>query len=95
MRLAGLSNVAAERGLDRWGSLSMETLVRSAPQLLLLTGYRADQPSLANAVLAHPALEALTQRVETVRVPSALLACGLPESLSAAELMQAARARLP
>ena len=58
MTLAGLRNVAAEQGLDRWGSLSMETLLRSAPDLIVLTGYRASQPSLANAVLAHPALRA-------------------------------------
>ncbi len=31
MKLAGVRNVAAEQGLDRWGSLSMETLLASAP----------------------------------------------------------------
>ena len=56
LELAGLRNVAAERGLDRWGSLSMEALLRSAPELVVLTGYRSTQPSLANAVLDHPAL---------------------------------------
>ena len=56
MTLAGVRNVAAEQGLDRWGSLSMETLLRSAPELIVLTGYRASQPSLANVVLEHPAL---------------------------------------
>ena len=57
--LAGLRNVAAEQGLDRWGSLSMEALLRSAPELIVLTGYRSAQPSLANAVLEHPALRRL------------------------------------
>ena len=54
----GVRNVAAEQGLDRWGSLSMEALLRSAPELIVLTGYRSTQPSLANAVLEHPALRA-------------------------------------
>ena len=62
LELAGLRNVAAEHGLDRWGSLSMEALLRSAPELIVLTGYRSTQPSLANAVLEHPALRQLGGR---------------------------------
>jgi iron complex transport system substrate-binding protein len=95
MRLAGLRNVAAERGLDRWGSLSMETLVTAEPALIVLIGYRSEQPSLANAVLRHPALDALSRRAMTARVPAALVSCGLPQSLAAAELMQAAAQREP
>src|SRR5690606_31998570 len=34
LELAGVRNVAADQGLDRWGSLSAETLVRSRPELL-------------------------------------------------------------
>jgi iron complex transport system substrate-binding protein len=92
LRLAGLSNVAAERGLDRWGSLSMEALLRSSPELIVLTGYRSSQPSLANAVLEHPALAKLAA-ARTVTVPTALWACGLPGSIEAAALLQ--RTALP
>jgi iron complex transport system substrate-binding protein len=88
--LAGLDNVAAERGLDRWGSLSMEALLRSAPELIVLTGYRSAQPSLANAVLEHPALAQLGMLRRTVTVPSALWACGVPASVGAAALLQTA-----
>jgi len=90
LRLAGLANVAAERGLDRWGSLSMEALLRSAPDLIVLTGYRASQPSLANAVLEHPALESLGATHRTVTVHTALWACGLPRSIEAASVLQQA-----
>jgi iron complex transport system substrate-binding protein len=90
LALAGLANVAAERGLDRWGSLSMEALLRSAPELIVLTGYRSTQPSLANAVLEHPALERLGATRRTVTVHTALWACGLPGSLEAATLLQRA-----
>jgi iron complex transport system substrate-binding protein len=93
LALAGLVNVAAERGLDRWGSLSMEALLRSAPELIVLTGYRSTQPSLANAVLEHPALERLRATRRTVTVHTALWACGLPGSIEAAALLQ--RAALP
>jgi iron complex transport system substrate-binding protein len=93
LRLAGFANVAAERGLDRWGSLSMEALLRSSPDLIVLTGYRSSQPSLANAVLEHPALASLGATQRTVTVHTALWACGLPGSIEAAALLQ--RAVLP
>ena len=91
--LAGLRNVAAEQGLDRWGSLSMEALLRSAPELIVLTGYRSTQPSLANAVLEHPALKRLGAVHRSVTVPSALWSCGLPRSLESAALLQQAARR--
>lgn len=87
---AGLRNVAAEQGLDRWGSLSMEALLRSAPDVIVLTGYRAAQPSLANAILAHPALDALAAERTTVTVRAAYWACGLPRSLESAATLQRA-----
>ena len=88
--LAGLRNVAAEQGLDRWGSLSMEALVTSSPELVVLTGYRSEQPSLANAVLEHPALVRLGAARRSVTVHTALWACGLPGSIEAAALLQRA-----
>lgn len=88
LTLAGFTNVAAERGLDRWGSLSMEALLRSAPDVIVLTGYRSSQPSLANAVLEHPALRRLGGTERTVVVHTALWACGLPRSIEAAALLQ-------
>jgi iron complex transport system substrate-binding protein len=92
MTLAGVRNVAAEQGLDRWGSLSMETLLRAAPELVVLTGYRASQPSLANAVLAHPALRGVRDTRPTVTVRTAYWACGLPQSLDSADVLEHAAA---
>jgi iron complex transport system substrate-binding protein len=93
MTLAGIRNVAAEQGLDRWGSLSMETLVRSSPDLLVLSDYHANEPSLANAVLEHPALARLGARYRSVVVPARLSSCGLPQSLESTALLQEAAAR--
>ncbi len=90
LTLAGLRNVAAEQGLDRWGSLSMEALLRSSPEIIVLTGYRSPQPSLANAVLEHPALAKLQAAKRTVIVHTALWACGLPGSIEAAAVLQRA-----
>ena len=93
MTLAGVRNVAAELGLDRWGSLSLETLLRSAPDLIVVSGYHARAASLANATLQHPALRRLQTQVHTVTIPAPLAACGLPNSLQAVELLQDAVAR--
>ena len=92
MKLAGVRNVAAEQGLDRWGSLSMETLLASRPELIVLTGYRASQPSLANAVLEHPALRLVRGERRTATVPAPYWDCGLPQSLDAAAMLQRAAA---
>jgi iron complex transport system substrate-binding protein len=70
----------------------METLLRSRPELVVLTGYRSAEPSLANAVLDHPALATLST-ARTVTVPSALWACGLPRSLESIALLQRAAAQ--
>ena len=90
LTLAGFTNVAAERGLDRWGSLSMEALLRSSPDVIVLTGYRSTQQSLANAALEHPALARLGATERSVTVHTALWACGLPRSIEAAALLQRA-----
>lgn len=93
MTLAGLRNVAAARGLDRWGSLSMETLLYSRPDLLIVTDYRRSEASLANGFFDHPALRQLLQRVPAATVPAKYWACGLPESLRSIELMREAAGR--
>jgi iron complex transport system substrate-binding protein len=93
LSLAGVRNVAAEQGLDRWGSLAMETLLRSSPDLIVLTGYRTAQPSLANAVLEHPALRRVRAAKRTATVSGSYWSCGLPQSLDAVELLQRAAAQ--
>jgi iron complex transport system substrate-binding protein len=93
MTLAGVRNVAAELGLDRWGSLSLETLLRSSPDLIVFSGYHANAASLANMTLQHPALARLRGKVRTVTVPAPLAACGLPASLRAVDILQDAVAR--
>jgi iron complex transport system substrate-binding protein len=84
LELAGLDNVVAE--LDRWGSLSVETLLASDPDVIILTTYRADEPSLANSFFSHPALASIgdTTRIE---LPAKYFSCGAPESITAAEML--------
>ncbi|HEX5421201.1 MAG TPA: ABC transporter substrate-binding protein [Gammaproteobacteria bacterium] len=94
MSIAGLDNLAADRGLDRWGSLSIETLLRARPALLILTDYRRGEASLANTVFAHPALHDLAAHTASLVVPAAEWGCGLPQSLDSAAAMERAAAPL-
>jgi iron complex transport system substrate-binding protein len=88
--LAGLSNVAAEQGLDRWGSLSMETLLEARPSMLLFTSYRPGEPSLANAILEHPAMTRAGASLQSLSVDSSYFACGLPRSLDVVDVIRRA-----
>jgi iron complex transport system substrate-binding protein len=95
MSLAGLVNVARAQNLDRWGSLSMETLLLAKPDLILAIGYRIGDASLANAALAHPALRTMRDRARSITLPGRYWACGLPESLESAEIVLDALAASP
>ena len=87
MRLAGLYNVAAAAGLDRWGSLSMEALLTSGADLMIVSNYRSTAASLTNQTLQHPAFKILARRIKVREIPANLLACGGPWNLLAGELM--------
>jgi iron complex transport system substrate-binding protein len=90
LRLAGLRNAAAEQGLDRWGSLSMEAVLRAAPALLVMTGYRAHEQSLANLVFEHPALQRVGDRTLRTTVAGKYWSCGMPDSLHSVEILRGA-----
>jgi iron complex transport system substrate-binding protein len=83
LELAGLENDIAD--LDRWGSLSIEALLTSRPEYLVITRYRSDEASLANSFLTHPALVSLARTQKTLQVDARYFACGAPASLTAAE----------
>ncbi len=95
MQLAGLRNVAAAQGLDRWGSLSMETLTLAEPALIVYTDYRRADASLANAILGHPALAHLNEKIATVTIAGNYWSCGLPKSLESASLLRASLRNVP
>lgn len=95
MRLAGLENIAALDGLDVWGSLSLESLVTSRAELLVFTGYRRNEPSLANEYLAHPLLGRLEATRRSAAIDAAFWSCGVPASLDSAEALLAAASGAP
>jgi iron complex transport system substrate-binding protein len=88
--LAGFTNQAAIMGLDRWGSLSLEALLSSGAQRIVVATYRTDAPSLANQFMQHRVFRRLRRELDIVPVAAQLLACGTPASLEAVRQMNAA-----
>ena len=87
LEIAGIRDAATEIGLDAWGSLSVETLLRADPELLIVSDYKLATASLANAWLAHPAVATLAQRRPAVRLAARYWACGAPQSLDSVSIL--------
>ncbi len=95
MTRAGLTNLAAERGLTGTAQMPLEALVSSDPQLLVL-GPRYRGNALAHQILDHPALQAWADSRHVVTIEDAAWVCGTPLVLKAvARLVAARRATAP
>jgi len=91
MTRAGLTNVAAELGIDNYGQIPLETVVANAIHVLILSASRDGPPALATEILRHPVLSALSDRTRLVVLPGRLWNCGGPAVVEAIErLMQVA-----
>ena len=84
----GFTNIAAETGLKGFGALPLETLVASAPELIIFETMGDDgSPSVAGELLRHPAL---SKGIARVSVPMRLWACPDPALVDAATLIAGA-----
>ena len=73
MLLAGLRNLAAERGMFGFNQLDLELLLSAKPQILIIEEGTAEAFSLAREYLAHPALSNTAFKI--VRLPAGLSGC--------------------
>lgn len=73
MLLAGLRNLAAERGMFGFYPLDLELLLSAKPQILIIEEGTAEAFSLAREYLAHPALSNAGFKI--VRLPAGLSGC--------------------
>ncbi|MFE0753575.1 ABC transporter substrate-binding protein [Inquilinus sp. NPDC058860] len=89
LRRVGVRNLAAERGLEAYGEIPLESVALAGVRLLILNQPENGAPSLGEAMLDHPILGALPE-LRVVRVPSRLWTCGGPEVVEAAALIAAA-----
>jgi iron complex transport system substrate-binding protein len=90
MTLAGLHNVAAELGIENYGTVPLEHVVLHAVDILIVSSSRDGPPALATEILRHPVLARLADRVRIISVPSRLWNCGTPAAVEAVELLRAA-----
>ena len=91
LEAAGLRNLAAEVGLVGYGRLSLEHLLNADPDILVFGSDESGPPSLAEATLRHPALDAARETTKLVILPDNLWRCAGPMVAEAVAHLRAAR----
>jgi iron complex transport system substrate-binding protein len=92
---AGLTNLAAELGIDNYGQIALETVALGRADILILNTTPDGPPSLAHEILHHPVLARLGDRLKLVALPSKLWTCAGPAVIDAIELLLDAAAPKP
>lgn len=94
LELAGWQNVASEKGIESYGTLELETILKLAPDVLIQSPYSADTWSRAQALNSHPALRTRGLKAPLIVIPSAQTICGGPWSLGVVHQLQDARLKI-
>ncbi|MGU3537590.1 ABC transporter substrate-binding protein [Methylobacterium sp. A54F] len=96
IRAAGLVNVAAEIGRDRFGQVPLEAAAMADADLIVVDEAAPGAPSLADTLLHHPVFRALAREHRTVAIPNRYWTCPGPQVAEVvARLAAAANARAP
>jgi iron complex transport system substrate-binding protein len=90
MSIAGLDNLAPSLGIGEYGNIPLEAMLVARPARILHLVYRPGVPSLADAMMQHPALLARTRDTPMLTVRGNLLTCATPMVATAAEQIAAA-----
>ena len=90
LAFAGFRNVAEEEGLERGGRLPLERLVMAAPDLVV-SGTKYPGASRSEAILDHPAFQALPGRSDGRALADRDWICGTPYVLNAVADMRSLR----
>ena len=96
IRAAGLVNVAAEIGRDRFGQVPLEAAALANVDLVVVDEGAPGLPSLADTLLHHPIFRALAREGRTVSIPNRFWTCPGPQVAEVvARLAAAANGREP
>lgn len=93
MQLAGLRNLAAERGMSGFNQLDLELLLSAKPQFIIVEESPDSAYSLAREYLRHPALAQADLHI--LRLPAGLSGCAASVIGDVAALLQQQLAALP
>jgi iron complex transport system substrate-binding protein len=89
LNLAGLDNLAAQKGIDFYGNLSLETVLESDPDILIINDETRNKHSLAQRHLQHPALQRWLKNKTVIKIPPQFWICGGPMMADAVEYLVA------
>ena len=95
LRAAGFRNLAADLHLGAAGTLPLEALVATPPDLLVLSGSVDEYRTVVADNLRHPALTALRRQRPSIVLPWRTWLCGTPYVAEAVESLAQARRALP
>lgn len=94
LKATGLGNAATGWGVSFIGPVNLEALLLDPPDGLVLGPPSDREPSLSQAVLSHPAMEAVKRQVEVAYVPGTAWVCGTPMVAGVVEELAALRAAI-
>ncbi len=91
MVAAGLHNMAEDVGISYWAYMSMEHLLLAKPEIIVSGGFDPKRPSIAEAVVAHPAMRKSGATARILEVPARTWDCAGPMNAEAAKILAGAR----
>jgi iron complex transport system substrate-binding protein len=91
MVAAGLHNMAEDVGISYWGYMSMEHLLLAKPEIIISGGFDPKRPSIAEAVVAHPAMRKSGATARIMEIPARMWDCAGPMNAEAAAILAGAR----
>ncbi|MBX2824953.1 MAG: ABC transporter substrate-binding protein [Gammaproteobacteria bacterium] len=94
LTLAGWDNLAAQQGVQYFGSMSLETLIVNAPDAIVESPYSPGTWSRAQRLTRHPALGVQGINPKVITLPSRSTICAGPWTLDVIEQLQAERLML-
>jgi len=94
MELAGWQNAASIAGIEQYGKLSLEEIIRLAPDALIESPYSPGTYSRAQNMSRHPALLGSGLKPHIINVPSRMTVCAGPWTIEVLETLQAERIKL-
>jgi iron complex transport system substrate-binding protein len=91
---AGLEDLSATLGIDKYERIPLEAVVTHAPDVLILSSFRDGPPAIATEVLRHPVLAKMSDRMHVVVMPGRLWTCAGPGNIDAIALLNDAAGRV-
>lgn len=94
LALSGWSNVAAEWGVDQYGSMPLESIVSLSPDAIIDSPYSEGTYSRGQQMLKHPALHRQGLDPLIISIPSRQTICAGPWTVDMIEMLASKRSEV-